>query len=186
MECDRDDCDGITPSQFKAAIDNGWKEVERVRSYREACETCTNPEDEPPEFSVLGWWTHIGYCPECAKELDRERESTKSKQIATLARVEAESFASENLFLRFQRLQRGFRCLDALKRRPLLLVLMLLPPPVPNALLLGFVALFYCTARHRPISCTEPAQRTVSAEENRQYLEIVSALPNEDEWFTPA
>jgi hypothetical protein len=29
MECDRDDFDGITPSQLKAAIKNGWKEVER-------------------------------------------------------------------------------------------------------------------------------------------------------------
>jgi hypothetical protein len=68
MECDRDDCDGITPAQLKAAIKNGWKEIERVRTYREACKTYHDPEDEPPGFSVLEWWTHIGYCPECAKE----------------------------------------------------------------------------------------------------------------------
>jgi hypothetical protein len=37
MECDRDDYDGITPAELRAAIENGWMEFERVRSYREAC-----------------------------------------------------------------------------------------------------------------------------------------------------
>lgn len=44
--CDRDDCDGVS------AIPEGWEDV------------C---EDTVPDF-VMKWWTHLGTCPDCAKE----------------------------------------------------------------------------------------------------------------------
>jgi hypothetical protein len=66
--CDREDYDGITAAELKKAIKDGWKEVERVQSYRQSCKTYENREDEPPGFSALEWWTHLGYCPECDPE----------------------------------------------------------------------------------------------------------------------
>jgi hypothetical protein len=66
--CDRDDLDGITAAQLKRAIKNGWKDVERVQTYAQACRTYKKSEDEPPGFSRLDWWTHLGNCPDCPCE----------------------------------------------------------------------------------------------------------------------
>jgi hypothetical protein len=65
-ECDRDDGDGITRSDLRKAIKQGWREVERVQTYRQACKTYDDSWDEPEGFSKLEWWTHLGLCPECA------------------------------------------------------------------------------------------------------------------------
>jgi hypothetical protein len=67
MTCDREDFDGITAAQLRKAIKKGWTHVERVQSYRQSCKTYEGREDEPPGFSALEWWTHLGYCPECDK-----------------------------------------------------------------------------------------------------------------------
>ena len=66
--CDRQDFDGITAAQLKKAIENGWKDVERVQTYAQACKTYEKAEDEPPGFSRLDWWTHLGNCPDCPCE----------------------------------------------------------------------------------------------------------------------
>ena len=65
-ECDRDDCDGITRTELRKAIRHGWREVERVQTYRQACKTYDDISDQPEGFSVWEWWTHLGVCPECA------------------------------------------------------------------------------------------------------------------------
>lgn len=67
IACDREDFDGITAAELKKAIKNGWTHVERVQSYRQSCKTYEHHEGEPPGFSALEWWTHLGYCPECAE-----------------------------------------------------------------------------------------------------------------------
>ena len=63
-ECDEQH-DGITPEELAQL---GWSDVREIQSYEEACRTYDDPADEPPGYSVLDWQTHIGLCPECAKE----------------------------------------------------------------------------------------------------------------------
>jgi len=63
MVCDRTDFDGITPKQLTQAKRNGWKDVERQQTYRQACKTY-EPGKEPKGFSSLEWWTHLGFCPD--------------------------------------------------------------------------------------------------------------------------
>ncbi len=72
IQCDREDFDHITSQQLRQAIKNGWKEVERVQSYQQACRTYENTSQEPAGFSVFEWWTHLGCCPECAKEVGED------------------------------------------------------------------------------------------------------------------
>lgn len=59
VSCNRTDCDMIT------RIPKGWIEVERVQSFRQSCQTYDDLEKQPPGFSVLQWWTHLGICPDC-------------------------------------------------------------------------------------------------------------------------
>ena len=68
MVCDRQDFDGITAEELREAIRSGWQEVERVQTYQQSCRTFKDAEKEPPGFSALEWWTHLGYCPNCAPE----------------------------------------------------------------------------------------------------------------------
>ena len=68
MVCDRTDFDGITPKQLAQAKRDGWKDVERQQTYRQACRTYDDPAKAPPGHSALDWWTHLGYCPECKSE----------------------------------------------------------------------------------------------------------------------
>ena len=67
MECDRSDFDGITLPQLREAIRNGWKEVEREQTYRQACKTYSSKERARRDYSVFEWWTHLGRCPDCAE-----------------------------------------------------------------------------------------------------------------------
>lgn len=48
----------------------GWRNIKRQQSYQEAT-TTYEPDDAPPGYSVLDWYTHIGDCPDCAAELER-------------------------------------------------------------------------------------------------------------------
>lgn len=63
--CDRQDFDGITPRELSQAIANGWRHVRREQTYAEACRTYDEP---PPGYSALDWWTHLGWCPDCADD----------------------------------------------------------------------------------------------------------------------
>jgi hypothetical protein len=63
MVCNLEDFDGINAGGLRQAIRDGWKCVERVQSYRESCSTM-----EQPGYSVLDWWTHLGWCPDCAPD----------------------------------------------------------------------------------------------------------------------
>lgn len=65
MECYRDDMDGITRGELLQAIKGGWKCVSRFQSYEDSIKTYDDPKDEPPGYSVLDWYTHLGWCPEC-------------------------------------------------------------------------------------------------------------------------
>lgn len=67
--CDREDMDGITRAELLAAITAGWSEVRRVQSYEDACKVYDDPDEAPPGYSVLDWYTHLGFCPECGKEI---------------------------------------------------------------------------------------------------------------------
>ena len=69
-ECDRSDFDGITLRQLREAIKSGWKEVQRVQTYRQACTIFSSTEDAPRGHSRFEWWTHLGWCPDCAEEDD--------------------------------------------------------------------------------------------------------------------
>jgi hypothetical protein len=68
MVCDRADFDGITQAELRKAIRAGWKHVERQQTYRQACKTYSSTDKAPRGYSVLEWWTHLGYCPNCAVE----------------------------------------------------------------------------------------------------------------------
>ena len=70
MACDRSDFDGITSRELKKAIANGWTAVERYQTYPESCRTYDDPTKAPPGYSSLDWWTHLGWCPDCAHLLD--------------------------------------------------------------------------------------------------------------------
>ena len=65
--CDRRDMDGITPSKLRKLIRHGWEDVDRYQTYRQACRVYRNPAREPPGYSILDWWTHLGTCPDCVQ-----------------------------------------------------------------------------------------------------------------------
>jgi hypothetical protein len=71
MACDRSDFDGITPQQLRAAIKSGWKAVQRVQTHRQACKTYDDQE-RPSGYSAFEWWTHLGWCPDCANQAEAE------------------------------------------------------------------------------------------------------------------
>jgi hypothetical protein len=64
MNCDRDDCDGITPAQLAQAIQSGWVDVTEEQSYERSLEEV--PLDSP-DRSAMEWWTHLGWCPDCGE-----------------------------------------------------------------------------------------------------------------------
>jgi len=70
MVCDRMDFDGITPKELGEAMRSGWREVEEVQSYAAACKTHRTTATQPKSYSVFDWWTHLGWCPDCAHLLD--------------------------------------------------------------------------------------------------------------------
>ena len=70
QECDRSDFDGITQRQLRQAIRNGWTEVQRVQSCRQACKTYSSTEYAPLGYSRFEWWTHLGHCPDCAHKAE--------------------------------------------------------------------------------------------------------------------
>lgn len=53
MNCDREDFDMST---LQKALDEGWRDI-----------------SEAYETSQSGWWTHLGYCPECQDEVNQQR-----------------------------------------------------------------------------------------------------------------
>lgn len=63
--CDCDEYDGITEEQLAAVADAGWDGVSQVQTWEEAIKVYDDPAAEPPGYSVLDWWTHIGTCPDC-------------------------------------------------------------------------------------------------------------------------
>ena len=75
-ECDREDFDCISQPQLDAAPSLGWQDIGFVQSGRDAFTTYDNPEQAPPGYSVLDWYTHLGLCPDCA----RRRESTHAEE----------------------------------------------------------------------------------------------------------
>lgn len=58
MVCDREDYDGITPEQLAQALLDGWQGIDEAQTYEEATAEIGN--------GFSGWWTHLGWCPECA------------------------------------------------------------------------------------------------------------------------
>lgn len=67
-ECDIEEFDGINLSELEDCIQSGWENISKVQSYEESMKSYDNPEDAPPGFSVLSWWTHLGVCPGCAAD----------------------------------------------------------------------------------------------------------------------
>jgi hypothetical protein len=49
---------------------SGWREVEEVQSYAAACKTHRTTATQPKRYSVFDWWTHLGWCPDCAHLLE--------------------------------------------------------------------------------------------------------------------
>ena len=60
MNCDRDDYDFISSAKLARAVAGGWKHVDRVQSFQDACS-----EVAPGDDGVFDWWTHLGWCPDC-------------------------------------------------------------------------------------------------------------------------
>ena len=60
MNCDRDDHDGISKVALAKAIVNGWKHVDKVQAYEQACKVI-----DPGDDAIFDWWTHLGWCPDC-------------------------------------------------------------------------------------------------------------------------
>jgi len=61
------DYDGITEAQLEEANRGGWVDVQEAQGYAEATKTYEAGET-PPGDSAFDWWTHLGYCPDCATE----------------------------------------------------------------------------------------------------------------------
>jgi hypothetical protein len=73
-DCDIDHFDGITEDELADLIAKGeWQDIEEQRTYEEACRTYGPDEQEPPGWSVLEWFTHIGLCPDCVAECADEQ-----------------------------------------------------------------------------------------------------------------
>lgn len=83
VECERDDCDGITPEQLgKLVADGKWGGVHRIQSWWESMdvEHC----DDHGE-----WWTHLGYCTTCLMDevtSDPSSEDQRKKKFMALFR----------------------------------------------------------------------------------------------------
>jgi len=71
MECDRSDFDFISPAQLRETVRAGWKDVERVQTFRQACKTSDPSKPTLTGHSAFEWWTHIGWCPDCAAGADK-------------------------------------------------------------------------------------------------------------------
>ena len=71
--CFRDDMDGITRAELTAAIEDGWRDVDKVQSYEDSIKVHDDPDEAPPGYSVFDWYTHIGLCPECAVEDEQQK-----------------------------------------------------------------------------------------------------------------
>jgi hypothetical protein len=72
IQCDTEQCDGITPEQLQQLIDTGqWQNVHQVQSYEQATRPIHPKEVQLvgscgwSEPSVLDWYTHLGLCPDC-------------------------------------------------------------------------------------------------------------------------
>lgn len=68
--CDREDYDGISEKELQQAIVDGWTGVERAQTYEEAVRSVPL-EESSDTSSVLDWFTHLGWCPECNPDKDR-------------------------------------------------------------------------------------------------------------------
>jgi hypothetical protein len=69
--CERCDCDSenaITEAALARLESKGWTGIEEYQSFEASCKTYPNPDDAPRGFSVLDWYTHLGLCPDCARE----------------------------------------------------------------------------------------------------------------------
>jgi hypothetical protein len=64
-ECEREDYDGATLDQ---AVADGWEDICFYQSWEDSAKTYDNPDDAPPHYSVLDWYTHCGLCPDCKRE----------------------------------------------------------------------------------------------------------------------
>lgn len=53
MSCDREDYDMTT---MQKAEDHGWQDIYKASVLSES-----------------GWWTHLGYCPECQELVEQEQ-----------------------------------------------------------------------------------------------------------------
>lgn len=62
-DCDREDQDLISAAGLRRAKGDGWTSIEKVRTYRQSLR-------ESKSSPLTEWWTHLGYCPECAAILD--------------------------------------------------------------------------------------------------------------------
>lgn len=68
-QCDRDDCDGISETMLEL-MKGVWEDIAYVQSYEQAIKIYENPDDAPPGFSALDWWTHLGLCPDCKNHIE--------------------------------------------------------------------------------------------------------------------
>jgi hypothetical protein len=73
-ECMRSDKDGITPAELKACELSGWQDIERRQTLRQSRQTFSSGRRPPKSFSILDWETHLGTCPECARESEERGE----------------------------------------------------------------------------------------------------------------
>jgi hypothetical protein len=67
MGCDRNDYDEITPEQLAKAIQDGWQDVSEEHTFEESCQVYELGQT-PLGRSIMDWWTHLGWCPDCAKD----------------------------------------------------------------------------------------------------------------------
>lgn len=78
-ECDRDDYDFISEEALEALV--GWEDIVEIQSYENSIKTYEyNDPCMPENYSVLDWYTHIGLCPDCSEELQRELEQEQAER----------------------------------------------------------------------------------------------------------
>ena len=69
VECDRDDCDGVS---VDLACRNGWEDIGEDLCKHEVppegfIGSCWDADPEPGH-----WWTHLGRCPDCVSKGDSD------------------------------------------------------------------------------------------------------------------
>ena len=89
FDCGDDSMDGISEAKLDQATAMGWSDIEYKQSYDNA--TLDDEEYEKSgfargknfgDFSLMDWWTHLGFCPKCSGSTRQADARAEAKRAA--------------------------------------------------------------------------------------------------------